>query len=265
MGEPDPLADLLRNDPLMHRPNVDKCPGCDGLAARLRAAGVTLDARRDGPHVDPERSIKQHDYSPGGNFELRMMETGYAEAAGLPFPPHIVYRDRDDRDRPRTTFIADVHENAVTHAKALIARASSDGLRERIVALIHRADRYEEETLRIEDVQAALPHSTGGWAARSTRTRRTMVTDPANSMIAVAGYTPKESQEFLKRLLPEGTRIRSTTCPELTGIIKHYEWNDHGILSPIPYCIEWDDSARACEKLGWFFVYAGIDGIERYV
>ena len=82
-------------------------------------------------------------------------------------------------------------------------------------------------------------------------------------MTAVAGMSLAETGELLRRLLPEGARVRSIRHPELTGRIKHYEWNAPGVLSPIPYCIGWDDSARACEVLGWLFVYAGPDGVER--
>ena len=57
-------------------------------------------------------------------------------------------------------------------------------------------------------------------------------------------------------ILVEGTRVRSIEHPELTGVIKHWEWNKPGVLSPIPYCIGWDDSSRACELLGFLFVYA---------
>lgn len=64
-------------------------------------------------------------------------------------------------------------------------------------------------------------------------------------------------------LLPEGTRIRSKSHPHLTGVIKHYEWHvETNTISPIPYCIGWDDSDRACAELGWFFVYSGPGGIE---
>jgi hypothetical protein len=61
---------------------------------------------------------------------------------------------------------------------------------------------------------------------------------------------------------PERTRIRSTIDPTLTGVIKHWEYNRPGVLSPVPYCIGWDDSARAAAVLGWFFVYASDNGIE---
>ncbi len=62
-------------------------------------------------------------------------------------------------------------------------------------------------------------------------------------------------------ILPERTRVRSTVHPELTGVIKHWEFNRPGVLSPVPYCIGWDDSPRAAALLGWFFVYAGPDGV----
>lgn len=63
-------------------------------------------------------------------------------------------------------------------------------------------------------------------------------------------------------VLPERTRVRSREHPELTGVIKHWEYNRPGVLSPVPYCIGWDDSAEACRVLGWFFVYASDDDVE---
>jgi hypothetical protein len=63
-------------------------------------------------------------------------------------------------------------------------------------------------------------------------------------------------------LLEEGARVRSRQHPELTGYVKHYEWNAPGRLSPIPYCIGWDDSARAAATLGWLFVYASDASVE---
>jgi len=65
------------------------------------------------------------------------------------------------------------------------------------------------------------------------------------------------------KLLPEGARIRSRKHPQLTGVIKHYEWRtDVAQLSPIPYCVGWDDSALAHDILGWMFVYPHPDSIE---
>ena len=63
-------------------------------------------------------------------------------------------------------------------------------------------------------------------------------------------------------LLAEGTRIRHKRAPYLTGYIKHYEYLIGGGISAIPYCIGWDDSARAHEVLGFLFVYASDEGIE---
>ena len=67
--------------------------------------------------------------------------------------------------------------------------------------------------------------------------------------------------KFAPKLSP-GDRVRSIQHPELTGVIKHYEYHERGWLSPIPYCIGWDDSARACAVLGWLFVYASDAGVE---
>jgi hypothetical protein len=69
-------------------------------------------------------------------------------------------------------------------------------------------------------------------------------------------------------ILPEGTRVRHRQHPGLTGYIKHWEYNrsiDRGdarnILSPIPYCIGWDDSERAYRTLGFMFVYPHPDNV----
>ncbi len=63
-------------------------------------------------------------------------------------------------------------------------------------------------------------------------------------------------------LLAPGQRVRHRTHPELTGYVKHYEYHESGKLSPIPYCIGWDDSHAAAQALGWFFVYAGDESVE---
>lgn len=64
-------------------------------------------------------------------------------------------------------------------------------------------------------------------------------------------------------LLPVGTRIRHRNHG-LTGTIKAHEWNNiqNRIISPIPYLIGWDDSERAADLLGWFFVYASNESVE---
>lgn len=77
---------------------------------------------------------------------------------------------------------------------------------------------------------------------------------------------PEHGRDAIKaQLLPVGTRIRSVKHPELTGYIKDLEWTDprKGLISPIPYLIGWDDSSRACDVLGWLFVYSGPDSVER--
>ena len=80
------------------------------------------------------------------------------------------------------------------------------------------------------------------------------MTNPGTAVAVAGGYPPPK--------LAEGTRVRHREHPELTGVIKHYEWNAPGVLSAIPYCIGWDDSALACERLGFLFVYATDDGVE---
>ena len=68
-------------------------------------------------------------------------------------------------------------------------------------------------------------------------------------------------------LLKPQDRVRHKRYPELTGRVKQYEWSDNpahkGQLSPLPYCIDWDDSRWASELLGWFFVYASDASVER--
>ena len=95
---------------------------------RARLSGAESPASGELPSVNPERTVRQHSFEEGGAFELRVMETGRAVDAGVPFPPHIVYVDRDDQDRRRTTYVADVHENAIAHARALVRGTPRDGL-----------------------------------------------------------------------------------------------------------------------------------------
>lgn len=73
--------------------------------------------------VDPERTVRQHEYRPGGTFELRVMETAAATSAGVPYRPHIVYVSRDAEGRRCTTFVAEVHENAIQFARVLAVLA----------------------------------------------------------------------------------------------------------------------------------------------
>ncbi len=68
-------------------------------------------------------------------------------------------------------------------------------------------------------------------------------------------------QSWAAKLLPEGTRVRSAAEPSLTGVIKHYEWTNRDTISPIPYCIGWDDSHEAARLLGWLFVYSSPEGV----
>lgn len=71
----------------------------------------------------------------------------------------------------------------------------------------------------------------------------------------------RQSGDGCTCVLPEGTRIFHKRLPELTGYIKAHEWTSTGVLSGIPYLIGWDDSARAHDLLGWFFVYAGNESV----
>ena len=63
-------------------------------------------------------------------------------------------------------------------------------------------------------------------------------------------------------VLPVGTRIRSKSHPELLGTIRGYECHESGKLSPIPYCISWDNTDRAYRLLGWMFIYSDPDSVE---
>lgn len=74
-----------------------------------------------------------------------------------------------------------------------------------------------------------------------------------NAVAHPENYAPK---------LNPGDRCRSIRHPELTGTIKHYEHHERGWLSPMPYCVGWDDSSRACALLGWLFVYASDASVE---
>jgi hypothetical protein len=67
---------------------------------------------------------------------------------------------------------------------------------------------------------------------------------------------------IMARLLPVGTPVRSVRHPELTGRIKCHEWTAPGRISPIPYNVDWDNSDRAYETLGWFWIYQSLDSIE---
>jgi hypothetical protein len=79
-----------------------------------------------------------------------------------------------------------------------------------------------------------------------------------------ARVCPDHGEAAIKRrMVPVGTRIRSIQHPELTGKIKGLEWTRPGELSPLPYLIGWDNSSRAADVLGMFFVYGSPDSVER--
>ena len=63
-------------------------------------------------------------------------------------------------------------------------------------------------------------------------------------------------------LLDVGQRIRSKQHPELTGRIGWYEWNKPGVLSAIPYRVEWDDEDMARQVIGGFWWWATDGGVE---
>jgi len=63
-------------------------------------------------------------------------------------------------------------------------------------------------------------------------------------------------------LLQPGTRVRHRRHPELTGHVSRIERQRDGNPSSIPYRMSWDDDGRACDLLGWFYIYATDHGIE---
>jgi hypothetical protein len=69
-------------------------------------------------------------------------------------------------------------------------------------------------------------------------------------------------EAMLEKMLAPGARIRSRRHPELTGRIKCWEWREPGVISAIPYNIEWDDSARAHDLLGMFSIYGTPESVE---
>lgn len=62
--------------------------------------------------------------------------------------------------------------------------------------------------------------------------------------------------------LTPGTPVRHLRHPDLTGRIKCLEYSGHGKVSGIPYNVAWDDSDRASDLLGWFWIYATDSSVE---
>lgn len=85
---------------------------------------------------------------------------------------------------------------------------------------------------------------------------------------SAAAPVPDFDTELLKYAktchLAPGQRVRSRRHPELTGRVKCFEWNAPGVLSAIPYNVEWDDNDRAFEALGMFWIYASDETIEAH-
>ena len=75
-------------------------------------------------------------------------------------------------------------------------------------------------------------------------------------------FNVEASDGTVIEVLPVGTPVRHKRYPELIGKIVHYEYHESGKISPLPYCVHWNDSRRASELLGWFFVYPSRDEIE---
>lgn len=59
--------------------------------------------------------------------------------------------------------------------------------------------------------------------------------------------------EFID-VLPVGTKVRHKKHRNLTGIIVRHEYHEGGKISPLPYCVHWDQQ-EAYKVLGWFAVY----------
>ena len=67
--------------------------------------------------------------------------------------------------------------------------------------------------------------------------------------------------EVLK-LLPVRTRVRHRKHKHLVGEIIHYEWYRYGVVSPMPYCVHWEDNSLAAKLLGFMFVYPCRDDLS---
>ena len=65
----------------------------------------------------------------------------------------------------------------------------------------------------------------------------------------------------IMELLPVGARIHHKEHSELTGKIAHYEYCSSGKVSPLPYCVHWDNPLLAYELLGFFNIYPTVDSI----
>lgn len=63
-------------------------------------------------------------------------------------------------------------------------------------------------------------------------------------------------------MLAPGTRVRHVRHPDLTGVIDNIERKVDGTPSSIPYKVRWDNDSLACDRLGWFYIYATDHGIE---
>ena len=74
--------------------------------------------------------------------------------------------------------------------------------------------------------------------------------------------TIETTEGKLIEVYPIETRVRSKDHPELTGVIRQLEFHESGKISPIPYCISWDDNSKAYDLLGWMFIYSDPESIE---
>ena len=62
-------------------------------------------------------------------------------------------------------------------------------------------------------------------------------------------------------VLLEGTRVRHTKHPHITGRIVRHEYHESGKISPLPYCVYWDDP-DAHKVLGSLSIYPSMSSVE---
>ena len=70
-----------------------------------------------------------------------------------------------------------------------------------------------------------------------------------------------DSSSGLDGLLPCGSQVRHKRTG-LTGRIRNYEYASKGVVSALPYNVQWDDDSRAAKELGWLFIYPSPEAIE---
>ncbi len=65
----------------------------------------------------------------------------------------------------------------------------------------------------------------------------------------------------IDRVFQRGTRVRHKSSG-LTGRIRQLEWNKPGVLSAIPYAVDWDNDLMARERHGILRMYQLHDSLE---